>query len=79
MDSTMEVVMSDNVKFEPPVAVKKGAGFSANSVKKPEGTIVYNPYLDSWRCINAQGKMVLSTGSKASAKRAYPTFVVKEK
>jgi len=75
----MEVVMSDNVKFEPPVAVKKGAGFRANSVKKPEGTIVYNPYLDSWRCINAQGKMVLSTGSQASAKRAYPTFVVKEK
>jgi len=75
----MEVVMSDNVKFKPPVAIKKGAGFSANSVKKPEGMIVYNPYLDSWRCINAQGKMVLSTGSKASAKRAYPTFVVKEK
>lgn len=79
MDSIMEVIMSNNVKFEPPVAVKKGAGFRADSVKKPEGTIVYNPYLDSWRCIDAQGKMVLSTGSKASAKRAYPTFVVKEK
>ena len=75
----MEVVMSDNAMFEPPVAVKKGASFRTNSVKKPEGTIVYNPYLNSWRCINAQGKMVLSTGSKASAKRAYPTFVVKEK
>lgn len=71
--------MSDNLKFEPPVAVKKGAGFRANSVKKPEGTIVYNPYLDSWRCVDANGKMVLSTGSKDSAKRAYPTFVVKEK
>ena len=71
--------MSDNATFKPPVAVKKGADFRANSVKKPEGTIVYNPYLDSWRCIDAKGKMVLSTGSKASAKRAYPTFVVKEK
>ena len=71
--------MSDNLKFTPPVAVKKGAGFRVNSVKKPEGTIVYNPYLDSWRCVDAQGKMVLSTGSKDSAKRAYPTFVVKEK
>lgn len=71
--------MSDNLKFTPPVAVKKGAGFRANSVKKPEGTIVYNPYLDSWRCVDANGKMVLSTGSKDSAKRAYPTFVVKEK
>ena len=47
-------------------------------LKKPAGVIVYNPNLDSWRCIDASGKEVLSIGSKQAAIAAYPTFVVKE-
>lgn len=42
------------------------------------GRIVYNPNLDSWRCINSKGRTVLSVGSKAAALRAYPDFIVKE-
>lgn len=42
------------------------------------GTIVYNPYLDSWRCLDASGRQVLSTGSKEAALAAYPNFTVKE-
>ena len=42
------------------------------------GTIVYNPNLDSWRCLDANGKLLLSTGSKQSAMKAFPNFTVKE-
>lgn len=45
---------------------------------KPSGIIVYNGFLDSWRCIAANGKQVLSTNSKEAALRAYPNFIVKE-
>lgn len=43
----------------------------------PQGRIVYNPNLDSWRCIDRNNKMVLSTGSKQDAINAYPNFIVK--
>ena len=61
--------------------IKVASSGEKRSVKaggKPSGTIVYNPYLDSWRCINAVGRQVLSTGSKEAAQAAYPDFTVKE-
>ena len=45
---------------------------------KPRGSIVYCPNLDSWRCLDASGHQVLSTGSKQAAKQAFPDFIVKE-
>lgn len=45
---------------------------------KPSGIIVYNPNTDSWRCHDASGRLVLSTGSKAVAVQNYPNFTVKE-
>jgi len=46
---------------------------------KASGKIVYNGFLDSWRCINASGRLMLSTGSKAAAIKAYPDYTVVEK
>ena len=51
---------------------------AAKAGGKTSGTIVYNPYLDSWRCLDATGRQVLSTGSKEAALAAYPNFTVKE-
>lgn len=45
---------------------------------KVDGTIVYNPFLDSWRCIDKNGREVLSVGTKKDALKAYPNFKVKE-
>ena len=60
----------------------KAAGTPVKPVRgpatKPEGFIVRNPNLNNWRCVTAAGKEVLSTGSKETAMRRFPTFVVKE-
>ena len=45
---------------------------------KASGVIVYNPFLDAWRCVDASGRCVLSVPSKETAVKAYPTFIVKE-
>ena len=58
-----------------PGAAKQTAKVSGG---KPSGFIVYNPFLDSWRCVTAAGKEVLSTGTKELAQNAYPEFIVKE-
>ena len=63
--------MADKSESTPPVAAKGAV--------KPDGVIVYNPFLNAWRCVNAAGREVLSTGSKEAAVRAYPTYLVKEK
>ena len=55
-----------------------GVKMAAKAGGEPSGTIVYNPYLDSWRCLDATGRQVLSTGSKEAALAAYPKFAVKE-
>lgn len=60
------------------VAAAPVAAKTAKPGGKTSGTIVYNRNLDAWRCINAGGKQVLSTGSKELAVKAYPDFLVKE-
>ena len=57
-----------------PVAVNQTTKAGA----KASGVIVYNKFLDAWRCIDAKGKCVLSTGSKATARAEFPNFIVKE-
>ena len=46
---------------------------------KAAGKIVFNPNLGAWRCINAQGRLMLSIGSLELATKAYPDFTVIEK
>lgn len=58
-----------------PAAAKPTAKAGA---AKASGLIVYNKYLDCWRCVNAAGKTVLSGVSKQAAINAYPDFTVKE-
>lgn len=64
---------NENVKPVPPAA-----GKTAKTLGKAGGYIVYNKFLDAWRCIDASGKQVLSTNSKKAALAAHPNFIVKE-
>lgn len=64
------------MKTEATTEVKAPAAAKAGSPR--DGTIVYNKFLDAWRCIDANGREVLSIGSKEAAIKAYPNFKVKE-
>lgn len=66
---------NENKDQAAPSAVRQAAKTGGG---KPSGIIVYNPNTDSWRCHDASGRLVLSTGSKAVAIQNYPTFTVKE-
>ena len=50
----------------------------AKGPAKASGVIVYNKYLDAWRCVDADGVQVLCTGSKEAAVKEFPNFTVKE-
>lgn len=54
------------VDMKPPFANKR----------KFEGTISYSSYIGNWRCIDVNGRCVLSTGSLELAKSTYPRFEV---
>lgn len=66
--------MSDKKKTAPAELLVPAENKSTTN----KGVIVYNANLDAWRCIDKNGKMVLSTGSRAAAQRAFPDFKVKE-
>lgn len=55
----------------------KGTKPVGKPVGKPNGYIVYNKFLNSWRCVNARGRTVMSANSLKIATAAYPDFVVK--
>ena len=46
--------------------------------QKATGTITYNPNLNTWRCVDANGRCVLTIASKELAVAACPTFTIKE-
>lgn len=68
--------MAEKIEKAPPAAAKEPVKADG---AKPDGVIVFNPFLHCWRCVNAAGRQVLSIGSKEAAMRAYPTYVVQEK
>ncbi len=67
--------MSNDKKVAPKAPA---ATAPVSRVKKAAGTISYNRFLNSWRCVNARGRLMLSTGSLTSARKAYPNYEVKE-
>ena len=62
--------------------MKKGEKMSdktaASSVEKSEGTIIYNPCLDSWQAIRSDGKLMISTCSREVTQKAFPKYTVKQ-
>lgn len=51
---------------------------AASSVEKSEGTIIYNPCLDSWQAIRSDGKLMISTCSREVTQKAFPKYTVKQ-
>ena len=51
---------------------------SAPSTEKLEGSIIYNPCLDSWQAIRSDGKLMISTCSREVTQKAFPKYTVKQ-